>query len=98
MNALALPAAAGVAADFSQDNGWVWLGKSVAILVFLLVSVLLAIWVERRIIARMQTRPGPNVHGPVRTPAVARRRDEAPVQGGHHGQAPRTRSSTSSPR
>jgi NADH-quinone oxidoreductase subunit H len=59
-----LPAAAGVAADFSQDNGWVWLGKSVAILAFLLLTVLLAIWAERRIIGRMQTRPGPNVHGP----------------------------------
>ena len=52
------------AADFSQDTGWVWLGKAVAILVFLLVSVLIAIWFERRVIARMQTRPGPNVHGP----------------------------------
>jgi NADH-quinone oxidoreductase subunit H len=61
---LPLPATADVAADFSQDNGWVWLGKSVAILVFLLLSVLLAIWAERRIIARMQTRSGPNVHGP----------------------------------
>jgi NADH-quinone oxidoreductase subunit H len=54
----------GVAADFSQDNGWVWLGKSVGIVVFLLVSVLLAIWFERKVIGRMQTRPGPNVHGP----------------------------------
>ncbi len=65
MNAL-LPAGAvpGVAADFSQDNGWVWLLKAVSILVFLLVSVLLAIWFERKVIARMQTRPGPNVHGP----------------------------------
>ena len=65
MTTLVLPADAGVAADFSQDNGWVWLGKSVAILVFLLVSVLLAIWAERRVLARMQTRPGPNVHGPL---------------------------------
>ncbi len=60
----AVAAQAGVAADFSQDNGWVWIGKAVAILVFLLVSVLLAIWAERRVLARMQTRAGPNVYGP----------------------------------
>lgn len=58
------PAAAGVAADFSQDNGWIWIVKSVLILVFLLLSVLMALWVERRVLGRMQTRPGPNVHGP----------------------------------
>ncbi|QTE29124.1 NADH-quinone oxidoreductase subunit NuoH [Pengzhenrongella sicca] len=51
-------------ADFSQDNGWVYLVKAVAILVFLLVSVLMAIWFERKVVARMQERPGPNVHGP----------------------------------
>jgi len=54
----------GVSADFSEDNGWVWLIKAVMILVFLLVSVLLAIWFERKVVARMQVRPGPNVHGP----------------------------------
>lgn len=51
-------------ADFSQDNGWVWLVKAVAIVVFLLVSVLFALWFERRLVARMQLRPGPNWHGP----------------------------------
>jgi NADH-quinone oxidoreductase subunit H len=55
---------AGVSADFSQDNGWVWLIKAVVILVFLLTTVLLAIWFERKVVARMQVRPGPNVHGP----------------------------------
>jgi NADH-quinone oxidoreductase subunit H len=54
----------GVTADFSQDNGWVWLIKAVVILVFLLVTVLMAIWFERKVVARMQVRPGPNVHGP----------------------------------
>ncbi len=51
-------------ADFSQDNGWIWLLKAVAIIVFLLVSVLFALWFERRLVARMQLRPGPNWHGP----------------------------------
>ena len=54
----------GVSADFSHDNGWVWLVKAVVILVFLLVTVLLAIWFERKVVAHMQVRPGPNVHGP----------------------------------
>ncbi|MCC2309564.1 NADH-quinone oxidoreductase subunit NuoH [Cellulomonas chengniuliangii] len=63
----ALPAATGdpTVADFSNDNGWIWLLKAVAIIVFLLVSVLIAIWFERKVVARMQVRPGPNVHGPV---------------------------------
>lgn len=67
----ALPAAVGdgavapVTADFSQDVFWVWLLKAVAIIVFLLTSVLIAIWFERRVVARMQVRPGPNVHGPL---------------------------------
>jgi NADH-quinone oxidoreductase subunit H len=53
-----------ITADFSQDNLLIWLIKSVAILVFLLTSVLMAIWFERKVVARMQIRPGPNVHGP----------------------------------
>ncbi len=31
---------------------------------FLLLSVLMAIWFERKVVGRMQIRPGPNVHGP----------------------------------
>ncbi|WP_129337626.1 NADH-quinone oxidoreductase subunit NuoH [Cellulomonas endophytica] len=54
-----------VTADFSQDNGWIWLLKAVALVAFLLTSVLIAIWFERRVVARMQVRPGPNVHGPL---------------------------------
>ena len=62
-----LPTAVGdpTVADFSNDNAWIWLLKAVAIVVFLLVSVLIAIWFERKVVARMQVRPGPNVHGPV---------------------------------
>ena len=51
-------------ADFSHDTWWIVLIKAVAIIVFLLVSVLFAIWFERKVVARMQIRPGPNVHGP----------------------------------
>lgn len=60
---LALTAEAPVA-DFSQDNGWVVLGKALFIFVFLVVTTLLMIWAERRIVGRMQSRPGPNRHGP----------------------------------
>ncbi len=61
-----LPAAAlpPVTADFSNDTWWIVLIKAVAIVVFLLVSVLFAIWFERKVVGRMQQRPGPNVHGP----------------------------------
>ena len=66
ISAMQLPAAATapVTADFSNDTWWIWLIKAVAIVVFLLTSVLIAIWFERKVVARMQQRPGPNVHGP----------------------------------
>jgi NADH-quinone oxidoreductase subunit H len=38
--------------------------KAVAILVFLILSVLFAVWFERKVISRMQERVGPNIHGP----------------------------------
>ena len=52
------------AADFSNDTWWIVLIKAVGIIVFLLLSVLFAIWFERKVLARMQIRRGPNVHGP----------------------------------
>jgi NADH-quinone oxidoreductase subunit H len=61
---LATAAATG-AADFSNDTWWIVLVKAVGIIVFLLLSVLMALWFERRLVARMQIRPGPNVHGPL---------------------------------
>ena len=54
-----------VAADFSEETWWLTLIKAVLIVVYLILSVLLALWVERRGLGRMQTRPGPNVAGPL---------------------------------
>ncbi len=53
------------AADFSQETWWLTLIKAVFIIVYLIVGVIMALWVERRGLGRMQTRPGPNVAGPL---------------------------------
>ena len=50
--------------DFSNDGPLIWTLKAVFILLFLLTSVLIAIWFERKIVGRVQVRPGPNWHGP----------------------------------
>lgn len=50
-------------ADFSQDTWWIWLIKAVFIVLYLILSVILALWVERRGLGLMQTRKGPNVTG-----------------------------------
>ena len=67
MTGLTLLAAAAdkpVAADFSDTPLWLSLVKALLLFVYLLVSVLLVIWFERRVIGRMQQRPGPNRNGP----------------------------------
>ncbi|MBC9956277.1 NADH-quinone oxidoreductase subunit NuoH [Yimella sp. cx-51] len=51
-------------ADFSDTPWWLSLVKAVLIFVFLLVNTLIVIWFERRVIGRMQQRPGPNRTGP----------------------------------
>jgi len=44
---------------------WLIAAKVVIIFGFLLVMTLLSIWIERRVIGRMQQRPGPNRAGPL---------------------------------
>ncbi len=51
-------------ADFSDTPVWLSLVKALIIFVYLLISTLLVIWFERRVIGRMQQRPGPNRNGP----------------------------------
>src|SRR6476661_6256160 len=51
-------------ADFGKDPWWLVLVKVVGIFAFLVVMTLFAIWYERRVVARMQVRPGPNRNGP----------------------------------
>ena len=50
--------------DFSDTPTWLSLVKALLIFVYLLLSTLLVIWFERRVIGRMQQRPGPNRTGP----------------------------------
>ena len=51
-------------ADFSDTPWWLSLVKALLIFVFLMINTLLVIWFERRVIGRMQQRPGPNRTGP----------------------------------
>lgn len=68
--ATALPALAALAAednpaaDFSDTQLWLTVVKALIVFVYLLISTLLVIWFERRVIGRMQQRPGPNRNGP----------------------------------
>src|SRR4051812_46659823 len=49
---------------FGKDPLWVVLLKALLIFVVLVLLTLFNIWWERRVVARMQHRIGPNVHGP----------------------------------
>lgn len=61
---LVVPSADNPRADFSDTPWWLSLVKALIIFVYLLLSTLLVIWFERRVIGRMQQRPGPNRNGP----------------------------------
>ncbi|QYJ03806.1 NADH-quinone oxidoreductase subunit NuoH [Nocardioides panacisoli] len=49
---------------FGGDPWWVVLIKTLLVFVVLVLLTLFNIWWERRVVARMQHRIGPNVHGP----------------------------------
>ncbi|MGA9747471.1 MAG: NADH-quinone oxidoreductase subunit NuoH [Nocardioides sp.] len=49
---------------FGQDPWWLVAVKSLLIFVVLVLLTLFNIWFERRVVARMQHRIGPNVNGP----------------------------------
>lgn len=51
-------------ADFGRDPWWLVLVKAVAVFGFLVLTVLVAILAERKVMARMQRRLGPNRLGP----------------------------------
>src|ERR1700743_1844949 len=51
-------------ADFNQLIWWMVLLKVGIVFVFLLLTTMFMIWLERRVIGRMEHRPGPNRAGP----------------------------------
>ena len=48
----------------ATTRAWLVIIKAVLIFVILVLLTLFNIWWERRVVARMQHRIGPNVHGP----------------------------------
>src|SRR6266581_7070655 len=61
---LAAPAANPTLSDFNQLIWWLVLLKVGIVFLFLLLTTMFMIWLERRVIGRMQNRPGPNRAGP----------------------------------
>ncbi|HEY6309319.1 MAG TPA: NADH-quinone oxidoreductase subunit NuoH [Streptosporangiaceae bacterium] len=61
---LAAPATDPTLSDFNQLIWWLVLLKVAMVFVFLLLTTMFMIWAERRVIGRMQNRPGPNRAGP----------------------------------
>jgi NADH-quinone oxidoreductase subunit H len=50
--------------DFGHDPWWLIIIKIVFAFLFGMLGTLLGVWLERRVVARMAVRPGPNRHGP----------------------------------
>ncbi len=50
--------------SFGQDVWWLIIAKAIAVFGFLVLTVLLAIVIERKVLGHMQMRPGPNRVGP----------------------------------
>jgi NADH-quinone oxidoreductase subunit H len=50
--------------NFGQDTWWLIAAKAIAVFVFLVLTVLVAILAERKVLGRMQLRWGPNRVGP----------------------------------
>jgi NADH-quinone oxidoreductase subunit H len=52
-------------ADFSDTPAWLSFVKALFLFVYVMISMVIVIWFERRVIGRMQQRPGPNRLGPL---------------------------------
>jgi NADH-quinone oxidoreductase subunit H len=63
-HARVLAAADPTLASFYHQPWWLVVIKVLAVFAFLMIITLFAIWAERRVIGRMQQRPGPNRAGP----------------------------------
>jgi NADH-quinone oxidoreductase subunit H len=50
--------------SFGTDTWWLIIAKTLAVFVFLVLTVLAAIVIERKVLGHMQMRPGPNRVGP----------------------------------